>query len=99
MLKTTISALALVFALGAAAPAMAAPFCDGSDDGLTLGFKIGGRITETDRTDFALIQLQRRGVDATRVEIWNGCYRAFVRNGSGGEEMQYFEPGSYRRVQ
>ncbi|MNY82203.1 hypothetical protein D3C86_2241690 [compost metagenome] len=51
-----------------------------------------------DRDNFDLMHLRQQGVDATRVERWNGCIRAFVRKPGGGEEMQFFEPGTYRPV-
>lgn len=79
---------------------MAAPFCDGAfESGLVeFGFSIGGKMSAEDRDDFDLMHLRQRGVDATRVERWNGCIRAFVRKADGGEEMQFFEPGTYRPV-
>lgn len=79
---------------------VAAPFCDGAFDSgrVTFGFSIGGKYTEQERNDFDMMELRRMGVDATRVERWNGCIRAFVRKPGGGEEMQFFEPGTYRPV-
>lgn len=78
----------------------AAPFCDGSGEGMkvTLGFSIGGKYSEEERNNFDMMHLRQMGVDVTRVERWNGCIRAFVRKPGGGEEMQFFEPGSYRPV-
>jgi hypothetical protein len=79
---------------------MAAPFCDGAFESgsVEYGFSFGGRMSADDRDDFDMMHLRQRGVDATRVERWNGCIRAFVRKPGGGEEMQFFEPGTYRQV-
>jgi len=46
-----------------------------------------------------LRELQSRGVDATSVEDWNGCIRAFVRQPSGGEIMEYYDPNTFERLQ
>jgi hypothetical protein len=44
------------------------------------------------------MELNQQGVDATRVEKWNGCLRAFVRQPGGGEIMQFFDPQTLRQV-
>lgn len=80
---------------------MAAPFCDGAFESgqVEFGFSIGGKMSTEDRDNFDLMHLRQRGVDATRVERWNGCIRAFVRKAEGnGETMRFFEPGTYREV-
>ncbi|SFV28171.1 hypothetical protein SAMN05216456_0454 [Devosia crocina] len=89
----------LGFAVLLTGSAMAAPFCDGAFERghVTMGFSIG-KHTDEDRNSFDMMHLRQRGVDATRVERWNGCIRAFVRVPGGGEEMQFFEPGTYRQV-
>ena len=89
-----------VLSLGLAAPAMAAPFCTGDSvhTGFSAGFSVGGVFTESEQNEFHLMHLRQMGVDATAVEQWNGCLRAFVRKPGGGEEMQFFEPDTYRRV-
>jgi hypothetical protein len=80
--------------------AMAAPFCTGDSSGLHLSFgvSVGGPYTDAERDSFDMMHLRQQGVDVTRVERWNGCIRAFVRQPGGGEEMQFFQPNSYERV-
>jgi hypothetical protein len=65
--------------------------------GVTVG--VGEAWTEEDRNRFDLMQLRQMGVDATRVEQWGGCIRAFVRKPGGGEEMQFFHPDTFERVE
>ncbi len=89
--------LVVLLAAASAAPALAAPFC--TDDRPGMSFSFTGRgYTESEINDLDLTRLRQMGVDATRVERWNGCIRAFVRNGSG-EEMQFFDPNNFRRVE
>jgi len=98
MIRYFIPALGFVVLLSG--NAMAAPFCDGAFESgrVEFGFSIGNKMSTEDRNDFDLMHLRQRGIDATRVERWNGCIRAFVRKPGGGEEMQFFEPGTYRQV-
>lgn len=97
-------AIRILVILGASAslalPAAAVPFCTGGGPGLhfSFGASIGKRLSQNDVDEFDLMQLRRLGVDASSVERWNGCIRAFVRKPGGGEEMQFFDPNSYRRV-
>ncbi|KQT46894.1 hypothetical protein ASG47_09765 [Devosia sp. Leaf420] len=94
-------AIAFGFTALMTAGAYAAPFCIDSTRGIEVaqGFTIGDDFDEDDLNNFDLMQLRQLGVDATRVERWNGCIRAFVKKESGvGEEMQFFQPGSYQRV-
>lgn len=90
------------FALLAAATPAFALFCQDDRSGVTITFGnnlFGTDQSEDDLNEFDLIQLRQQGVDATSVERWNGCIRAFVRKPEGGEEMQFFDPNTYRRVQ
>lgn len=100
MKPALLFATALLLA-SATSPAHAL-MCYGQSDGdgvvINFGLRVGEDFTESERNDFALMQLRQAGVDATRVERWNGCLRAYVRT-PGGEEMQFFEPGTLRRVQ
>ena len=96
----------LLFALGLsvlpALPAAAAPFCTDDRIGAHMHFEfsMGDHLSQDDVDEFDLMQLRQMGVDATRVERWNGCIRAFVRKPNGvGEEMQFFDPNTFRRVQ
>ncbi|MBD8065598.1 hypothetical protein IC608_08930 [Devosia sp. PTR5] len=101
MMPRRVLAAALILATVPALPVQALQYCTDGRPGLnfSFGFSFGGRMTENDRNEFDLMQLQRLGVAATRVERWNGCIRAFVRKPGGGEEMQYFDPNSYARLQ
>ena len=97
-------AIRILVILGASAsltlPAAAVPFCHGGSSGLHFGFgmSFGERLSQRDIDEFDLMRLRQLGVDASSVERWNGCIRAFVRKPGGGEEMQFFDPNSYRRV-
>ena len=96
-IKTLAFALAAIPAT--AVSAVAAPFCTGAAGvNLSFGFMIGSQYTEEDRTDLAQIELRRRGVDATRVEFWNGCLRAYVRRPGSGEVMEFYDPDTYEQV-
>jgi uncharacterized protein YpuA (DUF1002 family) len=97
MLRTSFAVLALTML--ATLPA-AAVQCNSGGGGLKLSFglALGEKLSEQERNEFDLMILKRMGVDATRVERWGGCLRAFVRKPSGGEEMQYFDPDTYERV-
>ena len=96
LIRTSLIALAL---LGAAVPAQAAFCTDDRGVVVTFGVHLGEPYTEEELNEFDLMQLRREGVDATRVERWNGCIRAFVRKPEGGEEMQFFDPNTFERVQ
>jgi hypothetical protein len=98
MFRLLLPSAALLLALSA--PTLAAPFC--TDDGpglhISTGLSFGGKFTDEERNDFDQMNLRRMGIDVTRVERWNGCIRAFVTKPTGGEEMQFFHPRSYKRV-
>lgn len=94
--RTTLCALAL---LVATAPAQAAFCTDDRGVVVTFGVHLGEPYTEQELNELDLMRLRQEGVDATRVERWNGCIRAFVRKPEGGEEMQFFNPNTFERVQ
>lgn len=96
----TLSLTALAFAL-AAGPALAGPMCNDATPGIQLSFgvSVGEKFSESDRNEFDLQRLRAKGVDATSVERWGSCIRAYVRKPEGGIEMQFFDPNSYRRVE
>lgn len=96
MLRTSLVVLALCLT---ALPAHAV-LCTDESAGISLSyeFELGDSHDEEDRNRLDLMALRQMGVDATRVERWGSCLRAYVRKPEGGEEMQYFNPGSYRRV-
>jgi hypothetical protein len=57
------------------------------------------RYSETAINAFNLEALRRRGIDVTRAEIWSGCIRVWVRQADGREQMQFYEPLNFRRVE
>ena len=94
----------LVVGFTSVTPAFAL-FC--SDQGPSVGFSLedrrGDLIFKRSNNDqqnqFDLMRLRRAGVDAASVERWNGCLRAFVRNGGGGQSMQFYDPRTLQRLQ
>lgn len=102
---TRIWLLAVPFVLALSGPALALS-CQDNTDGFRIGlngqisggFHIGEPYTEEELNAFDQMALQRRGVDATRVERWNGCLRAWVRDADGRERQQFFDPFSYDRL-
>jgi len=97
-MNTKLLAFALTAIILTAGPAAAAPFCNGGTNVLSFGFHIGPAYSERELADLAKMELQRQGVDASRVEFWNGCLRAFVRQPGGGETMEFYDPDTLRRV-
>lgn len=95
--RTGLAALALT--LFATLPAHAL-YCSGTNGGIVVqfGVHLGEEYTESELNTFDLMALRQQGVDATAVERWNGCIRAYVRTATG-EEMQFFDPDTYQRVQ
>jgi hypothetical protein len=98
--------LALPFAFALSTPAFALSCQDNTDSGIHIGlnghvsggFHFGEPYTEDELNTFDQMELKRQGIDATRVERWNGCLRAWVRSDGGGEEQQFFDPNSYERL-
>ena len=79
-------------------------FC--TNDGPSVGFSFetnNGRNRlgrdESLQKEFDLQRLRQAGVNASSVERWNGCLRAFVANPGGGETMQFYDPATLRRLQ
>lgn len=93
----------LIFAFGlslAATLPASAMMCISERPGLvvTFGIHVGEPYTEAEKNNFDLMRLRQAGVDATAVERWSGCIRAYVRKPGGGEEMQFFDPVTLDRV-
>ncbi|WP_332687976.1 hypothetical protein [Devosia sp.] len=87
--------IALGLALSAllATPTLAAPICSGT-------FGLSRELySEADINDYNYSMLRSKGVDVTRVEIWGGCIRAFVIQADGSEQMEFYEPTNFRRVE
>lgn len=98
MIIRTFAALAFGLALTTSAHAVASCYAYSPGIHVSSGFSIGGSFTQDDRDNFNMMQLRKMGVDATRVEMWGGCVRAFVRKPGGGEEMQFFHPDTLQPV-
>ncbi|MET3926588.1 hypothetical protein [Devosia sp. 2618] len=100
MLRTALP-LVVVGLLASVAPAMAGPMCFGSSSGVqvSVGAAFGGKFTEDDQNKFDQMRLNQMGIEATRVERWNNCIRAWVRQADGRETMEFYDPQSYERVQ
>ena len=43
-------------------------------------------------------ELRARGIDANQTRFWNGCIQTFVDDGSGHQEMKFYDPDSLREV-
>lgn len=93
------ASLAALIVISAAAPALALN-CSSGGSGARFGFGLsfGKKMTESEKAEFALMELRRRGVDATRVEFWGTCLRAFVRRSGGHEAMEFYDPDTLDRV-
>ncbi len=100
MLIRILAVLAvLAIAVAFTSTAQASASCYAARPGTHVSFGLSiGKFTEEERDRFNLMQLRQMGVDATRAEMWGGCIRAFVRKPGGGEEMQFFHPDSFERV-
>lgn len=95
--RITLTVLAVLLA---ASPAAAAPICTDTRAGLYTRFSVefGAPYTEQEMNEMDLKRLQQMGVDATGVERWSGCLRAYVRT-ANGLEMQFYDPNTFQRVQ
>ena len=97
--------LALPLTLALSTPALAIS-CDDNGDGIRIGLngQISGRLhigepyTEEELGLFDQMELRKQGIEATRVERWNGCLRAWVKGEDGRERQQFFDPNTYDRL-
>jgi hypothetical protein len=97
MKRVLVSIAIILLTIGSAPPSFAALIlCDADRE-----FNDNGRPVSSITANAHRIkrELRNRGVNATRVEEWNGCIRAYVAGADGSERMQYFEPHTYRRLQ
>lgn len=80
-------------------PVEAAPLCVGTNQGLQFEFGLEwGKLSVEERNRLDLMELRRRGVDASGVDRWNGCIRAYVRLPGGGSRMEFYDPDTYQQV-
>lgn len=95
MIAMAVAAVALTsIPMVSIAPANAVPVCSSGDLRLDRDY-----YTEDQITDYYEDQLRSRGVQVISTEMWSNCVRAYVRTADGGQEMQFFDPGSLRRLQ
>lgn len=100
-MKRLLFALAPLALTLLATPAFAVTCDDTGNEsaiGFQFGFHLGEPYTEADQAEFDRMELRRHGVEATRVERWNGCLRAWVEQPGGGEIMEFYDPRTFQRV-
>ena len=91
MIKNSVLALATAaLVAGAALPAFA-----------NTGSISDDTFYSTDEvdSDYTLLRLKEKGIDAVSVEEWNGLVRAFVTQDDGREVMQLFDADTLTPVQ
>jgi hypothetical protein len=100
-LMLTLGALVVV---GLTSTPAFALFC--ADHGPSVGFEFefsnGRSVQRRDldaQRELDMQRLRSVGVYANSVERWNGCIRAYVDNGSGGEAMEFYDPRTLQRLQ
>lgn len=102
MLRNTLVALVSAAALaGIAVPAMAASDVEAPIiESPSTDDAFGGGSPEMREfvANSVLIELQRKGINATAVEDWSGLVRAYVTLEDGSQVMQFFTPGSLQPV-
>lgn len=87
----------LLGALAIALPASAAPlFCDPPHQEYVDGKLVSPISAHPERY---IELLREHGVDAVRVEEWSGCLRAYVPQPDGTDQMQFFDPSTFQRLQ
>jgi hypothetical protein len=43
-------------------------------------------------------ELRAHGIDANQTRWWNGCIQTFVDDGTGHQEMKFYDPDTLREV-
>lgn len=84
--------------LAATSPTLARERCDAPKPGLTItyGFSIGGKYDAQEREIFDKMELRKRGINArTATRTEDGCIEAWVPDGSGGFDTQYFDEDTF----
>jgi hypothetical protein len=97
MLRTVPALLTALALIGLATPALADTNCNALGSGPDISVHFGGPHSEADETEYAEMQLRSMGINATQVERWGGCYRAFVTEG-GHTRMEYFNARTFEPV-
>lgn len=99
-LLPSLAAVAVVVLTSSPAFAL---FCVDEGPSVSFGMEIGNdgrprRDAQLQR-DFDLTRLRQAGVNATSVERWNGCLRAFVQQPDGTTRMEFYQPRTLGRIQ
>lgn len=82
-----------------AGPALAAPKCNEYGTGLHVefGFRIGSPYTKEEQEVFDKMHLRQQGINARTVtRTDDGCLEAWVPDGQGGFDTQYYDPKSFQ---
>jgi hypothetical protein len=97
MTHRSLVAAPLLFCL-MAAPGLARERCDLPEPGLhiTYGISIGGKYSAEEQEIFDKMELRKRGINArTAKRTDDGCIEAWVPDGSGGMDTQYFDADKF----
>jgi hypothetical protein len=77
--------------------ALAVPMCDGPH--FDLRDSNGNPIySEEDLALQAEQRLKAHGIDAHQTRFWNGCIQTFVNDGSGHDQMKFYDYDSLREI-
>lgn len=90
--------LALAALLVSVLPAAARERCDTPEPGLhiTWGFSVGGKYTDEEQETLDKMELRKRGINArTAKRTDDGCIEAWVPNGGGTFDTQYFDEDTF----
>jgi hypothetical protein len=93
------AACAVLAVLLSAGPAVAAPKCNEYGPGLHVefGFRIGSPYTREEQEIFDKMHLRQQGINARTVtRTDDGCLEAWVPDGEGGFDTQYYDPKSFQ---
>jgi hypothetical protein len=95
--------LGAVLVMGLTSSPAFALFCanEGPSAGFSMDMDNRGKLRRDNefQKEFDLMRLREAGVNASSVERWNGCLRAFVPRPGGGEAMEFYDPATLRRLQ
>lgn len=95
-----VSFVTLAALLGATGGAVAAPDCEDHGPGLhiTFGFSVGSPYTDEEQEVFDKMHLRQSGVVARETKRTAGdCIEAWVPDGQGGFDTEYYDPRTFER--
>lgn len=87
--------VAPLLALAAIVPAVLPAQAQTSNQ--SVPFCTGGEDISAD-ADLYAMKLRANGIDASSVDEWNGCLRAYVTTASGERQMMLFDPDTLAPV-